>query len=238
MQRIAALPADRWPALLAALNGLATERHIQAFFNKESVESEIDRVGWSGGLNLSASQEYMFEVESNYGSKANYYLTRRYGVTLKREGGTLHHTVTVDLVNNTPYGSYERTYYHADVRLYVSEAAGYMASNLTPVKFANPGAPPGTKLLDGWVLVPCCGSHVQVAFQYDTPWTGTDKAPYQIYWQKQPGTVNDTLVVTWNGKTVTGDLGQDRVITLTSSGVSLIAGQPAQATLPSLNMGS
>jgi hypothetical protein len=124
------------------------------------------------------------------------------------------------------------------VRLYISEAAGYMASNLTPVKYPNPEAPPATKLLDGWVLVPCCGSHVQVAFQYDTPWTGTDKAPYQIYWQKQPGTVNDTVVVTWNGKTATGDLGRDRVIALTSTDVSLVAGQQGRATLPSLDLGT
>jgi hypothetical protein len=187
---------------------------------------------------LNAAQEFMFEVEDNFGSKANYYLTRRYAVTLKRQGGTLHHTVTVDFVNNTPYGSYDRTYYHADVRLFLTDVVGYKATNLTPVKYANPSPPPGTRLLDGWVLVPCCGSHVQAAFEYDTIWPVTEKGPYQIYWQKQPGTLNDPLTVTWNGKTVTGDLARDRVITLASNGVALTAGQQARATLPSLDLGT
>jgi hypothetical protein len=48
--------------------------------------------------------------------------------------------------------------------------------------------------------------------------------------------------VTWNDGnshtyTVSGDLGQDRVITLRLTGVTLTAGQPAQATLPSLSLG-
>lgn len=238
MERISALPPDRWPALLTALNGLAAERHIQAYFNNSTVENEIDRVGWSGSLNLNASQEYMFEVEDNYGSKANYYLTRRYVVALTRTGGTLHHKVTVEFANNTPYGSYARTYYHANVRLYISASAYSGSSNLTPVKYANPAPPSGTVLLDGWLMVQCCGSRGQAVLEYDTSWPATDKGPFQIYWQKQPGTLNDAITVTWNGKTVTGDLGQDRVITLTSSGVTLTAGQQAKATLPSLDLGA
>jgi hypothetical protein len=238
MERVSALPPDRWPALISALNGLAMGRHIQAYFNNSALENEIDNIGWSGSLNLNAAQEYMFEVEDNFGSKANYYLTRRYGVTLTREGGTLHHRVTVDFINNTPYGSYARTYYHANVRLYLSEGGGHMATNLIPLRYSNPPPPSGTRLLDGWLWVQCCGSHAQVAFEYDTPWPVAEKGSYQIYWQKQPGTLNDPVAVSWNGKTVTGDLGQDRVITLTRNGVTLSAGQQAQATLPSLDLGT
>lgn len=238
MERVSALPPDRWPALIAAFNGLAAERHLQAYFTNSSVENEIERVGWSGSLNLNGFQDYMYEVESNYGSKANYYLGRSYVVALTRSGGVLHHKVTVEYVNNTPYGSYPRTYYHADVRLYVSDTASSMATNLTPVKYANPAPPSGTLLLDGWLLVQCCGNRGQAVFEYDTPWPTTEKGSHQIYWQKQPGTLNDAISVTWSGITVTGDLAQDRVITLMRQGVTLAAGQPAQATLPTLNLGA
>lgn len=238
MDRIAALAPDRWPALIGALNGLAGERHIQAYFNDTKVEDEIERVGWSGALNLNAAREYMFEVEDNFGSKANYYLGRWYVVDLTRNGNTLHHRVTVEFANNTPYGSYERTYYHADVRLLVSDIATSMSSNLTPVKYANPAPPSGTRMLDGWLWVQCCGGRGQAVFEYDTPWPTTDKGPYQIYWQKQPGTLNDTVIVTWNGTSVRSDLAQDRVINLSRNGVDVVAGRPARATLPSLDLGT
>ena len=238
MARVAAMPPDRWPALIGALNGLAVERHIQAYFNNTTVEDEVERVGWSGSFNLNAAPEYMFEVEDNYGSKANYYLGRWYVVDLTRNGGALHHRVTVELANNTPSGSYARTYYHADVRFFVSDGATSMSTNLTPVKYANPPPPSGTRMLDGWLLVQCCGSHGQAVFEYDTPWPVNEKGPYQIYWQKQAGTLNDTVTVTWNGKRVTSDLGKDRVINLTRTGVEIVAGQPARATLPSLDFGT
>src|SRR5450759_791873 len=68
MKRVSALPPARWPGLISALNSLAAGRHLQAYFNNNTVETEIDRVGWSGTLNLNGFKDYMFEVESNYGS--------------------------------------------------------------------------------------------------------------------------------------------------------------------------
>jgi hypothetical protein len=48
-------------------------------------------------------------------------------------------------------------------------------------------------------------------------------------------------VIWYNGSgskyTVTGGLSQDQVITLTATGLTLTAGHPAQATLPSLGLG-
>jgi hypothetical protein len=243
MERVSALPSDRWPALLGALNALAAERHLQAYFANSLVENEISRVGWSGSLNLVGAQDYMLEVESNYfGDKANYFLTRHYTVTLTRIGANLHHKVTIDLVNAMPNGLTERTAYRVDVRLYVGNNASSTSDNLRSVKYPNPPAPLGTQLLDGWLPdVSCCGGTGQAVFEYDTAWPriqGSD----QIYWQKQPGTVSDKIDLTWNdgnGNTfkVSGDLGQDQVITLSPTGVSLTAGQPAQAKLPSLSLG-
>lgn len=238
MERVAALPPDRWPTLLGALNSLAVERHVQAYFNSSVVEAEIERVGWSGSLNLKAAREYMFEVEDNYGSKANYYLGRWYVVNLSRNGNFLHHKVTAEFSNNTPGGSYARTYYHADVRLLVSDIATSISTNLTPVRIANPAPPGGTKMADGWLLVQCCGSRGQAVFEYDTPWPASEKGPYQIYWQKQPGTPNDTVIVNWNGKTVTTDLSQDRMITLMPEALEIAAGRASAATLPSLDFGT
>ena len=244
MKRVAALSPDRWPALISALNKLAGARHIQAYFNNATAQAEIDRVGWSGTVNPTHATDYMMEVESNYyGDKANYFVTRHYTVTLTRKGQTLIHKVTVDVKNGTPCGIFQRTLYKADVRLYFPADATARTNNLRPVTYANPAPPTGTRFGDGWMPdVACGGGTGRAVFSYDTPFTENAASLYQIYWQKQPGTLNDTINIIWNdgsGHTykVSGNLAQDRVISLSPSGVTLTAGQPAQATLPSLSLG-
>lgn len=242
MKRISALPAERWPALIAALNDAATGRHLQSYFNNASVQAEMDRFGWSGIVNPTQLPNYMMEVESNYGgSKANYFVVRHYTVVLTRRGSLLHHQVTVDLVNNIPYRSNTIVHYKDYLRLYVGRIASSTSNNLRPPKFPEVGTPTSMRLTDGWLPdINCCGASGQAIFEYDTPWPS--QGVERIYWQKQPGTVNDKVDVVWNngnGHTyrVSGDLGQDRIITLTPTTVTLTAGQPAQATLPSLSLG-
>lgn len=244
MERVSTLSPDRWPALIAAFNSLVARRHFQAYFNNADVESEIDRVGWSGTMNPTGTADYMMEVESNYsGSKANYFVSRHYTVVLSRSGSELHHKVTVDLVNGTPYGSYVEVDYRADVRLYVGIPAAFTLDNLIPVRYPNPDPPLGTKLFNGWAPdIGCCGRQARVVFEYDTPWSVHDRGLHELYWQKQPGTVNDKVDVIWSDGaghtyTATGDLSQDRVITLMPNGVTLTPGEPAHATLPSLSLG-
>jgi hypothetical protein len=242
MEHMASLPADRWPDLISALNDLAGDRHLQAYFKNAAVQSEINRIGWSGRLNLSDGREYMFAVENNFGSKANYYLSRSYVVELTTEGTVLHHKVTINYVNRSPFGTASGRNYHADVRLFVSDTISSGSTNLTPVVIANPPPPPGVRVIEGWLLVECCGSVGQAVFQYDTPWPPAGKDPYRIYWQKQPGTLSDPVNVIWadgHGHTLTtrGDLGQDRLITLTPTGVTMTRGQSSQVNLPRLNLG-
>jgi uncharacterized protein DUF4012 len=243
MTRVATLSPDRWPALIGALNGLASARHVQAFFNNSDVENEIERVGWSGTVNPVGDADYMLEVENNYvGTKANYFLTRKYVVTLTRRSDLLHHEIKVTFANGTPNGQFDRGYYHADVLFYVGDKASSLSDNLGAVKYPNPNPPTGTRVLEGWITVACCGAQSQAVFEYDTPWPIHEKGRDQIYWQKQPGVVNDKVDVTWvnaNGEiyNVSGDLNQDRVISLSPTGVELTPGQPAQATLPNLSLG-
>lgn len=244
MERISTLPAERWPPLIGALNDLAIQRHLQAFFNNSAAEQEMQRLGWSGELNPVRSPDYMMEVESNYGgTKANYYLERHYTVVLSARDGVLHHQVVIDLINRTPSGSYPVVYYRPYVRLYVAQPVSSASDNLLLVRYQGPDPPAGTRLLDGWLQdIPCCGGQARVVFEYDTPWSASEPGLDRIYWQKQPGTVNDNIDVTWNdgnGHTykVRGGLGQDVIIRLSPTGVTLTAGQPAQANLPSLGLG-
>jgi hypothetical protein len=98
-------------------------------------------------------------------------------------------------------------------------------------------------MIDGWVpLFHGYGHSAEAVFSYDTPWTANGRGESQIYWQKQPGTSNDAITVRWSDGsghtyTATSDLGQDRVITISTRGVSIAVGRQAQAQLPSLSLG-
>jgi hypothetical protein len=244
MNRVATLPPDKWPALLTALNDLASSRHLQAYFNNVDVEKQIDQYGWSGVLNPTITSDWMMEVESNLGgTKANYFLTRHFTIELTRSGNTLHHKVTIDLTDDMPFSYRPNEYYRAYLRLYVGNLATATSDNLRRVLYPNPPPPPGARMIDGWVpLFHGYGHSAEAVFTYDTPWQANGRGEGQIYWQKQPGTINDVITVKWNDGfghtfTVNGDLGQDRVITFSARGLTIMAGRAAQAKLPSLSLG-
>lgn len=244
MNRIATLPPAQWPALISALNGLSTSRHLQAYFNNADVQKQIDQFGWSGTLNPTGGKDYMMEVESNLGgTKANYFVVRHFTVELSRSGSVLHHKVTIDVTDNMPFSYRPMEYYRAYLRLYVSASSSSTADNLRPAYYPNPPPPAGTKMIDGWIpLFHGYGHTGEAVFTYDTPWVADGRGESEMYWQKQPGTVNDAITVKWNDGfghsfTVSGDLGQDRVIAFSVSGLTITAGRAAQAKLPSLSLG-
>jgi hypothetical protein len=244
MARISSLPPSSWPALLSTLNDMATQRHLQVYFNNDTVEKAVSQFGWSGALNPTGARDYMMEVEANLGgTKANYFVVRHFTIEITRSGNTLHHKVTIDLTDNMPFSYRPGEYYSAYLRLYVSNTASSAGDNLRRVKYPNPAPPFGTAMIDGWVpTFHGYGHSAQAVFTYDSPWTGNGRGEGQIYWQKQPGTLNDAVTVKWddgNGHiyTTSGDLGQDRIIAFSARGVSFSAAQPAQAPLPSLSLG-
>jgi len=243
VHRLTKLKAAQWPAFISALNDLAQTHHLQAYFNNGPVQAEIGRFGWSGTLNPTKSHDFMMEVESNLGStKANYFVTRHYTVVLTHSGKLLHHKITVDLVNNMPYFYRPDEFYRAYMSMFVSSNATGLSINLRPTKYPDPKPPAGTRLLAGWLNTPGYGSRGEAVFEYNTPWQADASGNDALYWQKQPGTVNDAIDLVWNdGKghsfKAKGVLSLDLLITLTPTSVALDAGHRAQATLPSLSLG-
>jgi hypothetical protein len=245
MERVANLPAERWPDLIAALSDLAANRHFQAYFNSDLVQKEIDAIGWSGTLKVAPDTDFMMEVESNMGAtKANYFLTRNYTVELTRNGAMVHHKVTIDVTDDMPYIYRPSEYYYPYLRLYVSGNASGGSTNLRRVRYPNPPAPAGVAMIDGWIpLFHGYGHSAQAVFEYDTPWRVDARGLNKTYWQKQPGTLNDKINIVWNdgaGHTfrARGDLGQDRVIIISAKGVIITPGHAGKTpNLPNLSLG-
>lgn len=242
LQRIVALQPSQWPALISALNTLAASRDLQVYFNNGDVEKTMTQYGWSGVLNTARSADYMMEIEANLGgTKANYFVTRHYTVELTRIGSVIHHKVTIDIWDDMPYDYVPNEYYQAYIRMVTAGDADSMSDDLSHPQHQTP-APSGAQVLDGWIRIHGYHHDRVITFNWNTPWHPNGRGVEQIYWQKQPGTQADKVDVVWNdgnGHTykVSGDLGQDRVITLAPNGVSLTEGQVGTAQLPSLSLG-
>jgi hypothetical protein len=242
MARISALSPDRWPTLLGDFNALGSQRHLQVYLVNLAAEKEIDRYGWSGALNPTNSSEFFMELEDNYwGNKVNYYLTRHFTITLTLSGNVLHHKIAVDLVNRTPGNSYPRVDYRSVLRLYAGMPNSGGVTNVYPARYPAPAPPSGFRMLYGWLDVACCGGQRVGTFSYDTPWTPSADGTTTLYWQKQPGTSTDAVDIVWHDGSQThrlhGSFNQDTAVVLSTTGVTLTAGHPAQAILPNLSLG-
>jgi len=244
IEKVANLPSNRWPELVTALNTMAADHHIQAYFHNGPAETEMKNIGWSGTLNPAAQADYMYENEANLGgTKANYFLYRNYSVVLTRNGSTLHHQVTISYEDDS--NKPNTNYYSCYVRLYVPESATNLQSkNLRNPNYPNPEIPKGLKMIDGWFALhvdpKTSKGSTQIEFSYDTPWKPDAAGNAQVYWQKQAGPVQDKVDVKWivDGQTFTAasDLIQDRVIRLKPNGVSVEAGLAGSAHLPGLSL--
>jgi hypothetical protein len=249
VQRIATLQSGSWPLLISSLNDLAASKHLQTYFRNADVQKQIDQYGWSGAMRSAGTTDFMMETESNLGgTKANYYVTRHYTLELTRNGPNLHHRLSVNILDDMEYRYVPDEYYQAYMTLYVSDKTSGKNVDISRLclSCANfyppPASPPGTQSIGGWVFMHGYGHNRVIDFHWDTPWLPGHRGEEQIYWQKQPGTVNDTIDVIWNdgrGHTfkTSGDLGQDRVITLGPKGVTIVAGQLGSFQFPSLSLG-
>jgi Protein of unknown function (DUF4012) len=243
-QRVLTVPPGQWPSLITTLSDLVTHRNLQVYFNDPAAQAEMDRFGWSGTLNPTHAVDYMMETEANLGgTKANYFVSRSYTLTLSHVGDALHHVVAVDVTDNMPYSYHPGDYYHGFATLYMPDKSSAGTANLTRGKYPDPSPPASMHMIDGWMTaIPGGGGHTRTVFSYDTPWQVDDQGVAHIYWQKQPGTLNDKIQVSWAGLnqtvyTASSQLSSDQVINLGPGGVSLTAGQPAQAKLPSISLG-
>jgi hypothetical protein len=160
---------------------------------------------------------------------------------LVNQGGTLKHTLTVTLKNSTPAGYINGRRYIFYVRIYFPADTTNLsrASNLVVDKVPSQETQKGIALMDGWGQVNIDAARGYGVVDFTFSWTTKipSSGPSPIYWQKQPGTLNDSVTVTYavNGRSFVSrtDLSQDRILTLTPSGIGVEAGSSGAAAIPS-----
>jgi hypothetical protein len=245
IEKISNLPSDGWPNLLNALNGAVQGRHLQVYFNNQEAETEMGRISWGGATPApSADRELMLEVESNFSAnKANHFLERTYDLSLVNVNGKLRHHLVINLKNATPAGYLGGRQYNCYLRYYYpASATDVVTQHLTADRYPSDEKPDGLKLADGWLDMEITNlragfATAQVVIDYTTD-LGDLAGRHEILWQKQAGTLNDKVHVSFQsgGKTYTADsdLGQDRLLTLSPEGLKVMAANVALAHLPIL----
>jgi len=242
LEKLLALAPSSWAGLVTNLNKAVTERHLQVYFTQDALQTEMSRVGWTGSMAPSADEEFIREIESNYGdTKANHFLERKYSLTVQSIGGKLTHHLVIDLKDSMPDG-------YAGGRQYRCELRFYYPANATDVRMAGtsgPGLPvdevppAGLKVLTGWFQINVdlksgFGTQ-QVVIDWTTPATA---GAHRIYWEKQAGTLADALSVSWASggqvRTATTDLQSDRLLTFDNGKLTVAAGKTGQAQLPTV----
>jgi hypothetical protein len=226
--------------LSTALNNAVAQRHLQVYFNNTPAEVEMTKISWSGGLGTpKVGQELIAEVEANYGgTKTNHFLDRMFDLDLNYQDGKLHHKLTITLTDKAPDGYEGGRHYTAYVRLYTpANATDVKVTGLGPTGFPADESPKDLRVMDGQVqiTIPPFPSTKTVTFEYTTDVHDLSSG-HEIYWQKQAGTLNDPVKVTYhvNGRTYTanGDLNFDRLLLLTEQGVQIKQGVSGGAKLP------
>ncbi len=245
LARISNVPSSSWTGLIATLNTLAAQRHLQTFFHNSPAETEMGNIGWSGALNPAKTSDYLNVVEANLGgTKANYFLTRKYDLALTKVGNTLHHQLTISYEDDSTLAN--TNYYSCYLRMFVpAYATGLSSQGLRADKYPPPDSPSGLKMTDGWFALnvnPRTSKGTsEVVLTYDTPWQPDAAGDEVIYWQKQPGTgpdiVNVTMKADGRSSSATGDVSQDRKIVINATGVvKIVPGQAGSAHLPGLSL--
>jgi len=238
------LPPADLPRLVRIVADMVRARHLQVHFNSADADRAAARLGATDLLNPLGSSDFLLETEDNYGgSKANYFLQRRFRLVLTRSGAALHHSLTVDLHDGAPadrpwigpdYYAYLRVTVPAEAtHITLSSARSAEYAPIQPPASRTQVPPAGAQVAGGWIFVlvgqGLTGDY-EATFTWDTPWRPAAGGSASLYWQKQPGTVADPLEVTWASGAGTvsavSDLGQDRLVTVGPRGLTI---EPAPA---------
>jgi hypothetical protein len=231
------LPPASLTKLVGIVQQMVSGRHLQVHFNDASVQQQAGRLGVSDSLNPQHAADFLLETEDNYGgSKANYYIKRSFELDLTHTGSTLQHKLIVSLHDGAPPDRpYDGPQYYAYLRITVPANATHVSytsaksteyAPIEPPARRNQVPPAGSQVTGGWIFILVgngLSGNYQVTFTWNTPWTAAADGSDAMYWEKQPGTVQDPVKVVWTdgGASVsaTSDLGQDRVVTLRPNSV-------------------
>lgn len=201
------------------------EKDLLIFFNGEEAQKVIDGLGWNGAIkNVKCKiqkeclEDYLMIVEANVGvNKANYFLERSLELeTQVGPGDKIEKKLLIFYQNKSPSEIFPAGKYKNYLRLYLPEGSVLMKCQVDGEECKIEEETEHQREIFGFLVeVPAGGKRkVEVGWQIEGSFRGGD---YRFLWQKQPGTRNDPLMVSFGGLTQEGllryndSLSEDRI---------------------------
>lgn len=125
LDRLAALPGDRWVGLLDGLHGALERRDILLWFAEDALLRYADDNGWTGRIHREDGDYLMVNIANIAGAKADAVTATAVKLETRLQDGTLVHRLTLTRRNDghaSPYGFYNKTN-RSYVRLLVPEGS-------------------------------------------------------------------------------------------------------------------
>ncbi|MBT6401132.1 NAD-dependent epimerase/dehydratase family protein [candidate division WWE3 bacterium] len=207
LEGIFALSSEDMPKLMTEVTKALEERHLMISLSDSTFGAELEKKGWDGSLKDISASDYLYVVNSNVGgTKANYFVRNNmeYTVTSQTRDGLLrgvlslkyNHTGTDLAWPGGPYKDYVRVLTQEGSNLTgaaVSYDGGQNKDIFEDIVITKEGKYNSFETLIE--LAP--QQNATLTFYYDLPSdlsiTQTNK-DYNLYWQKQPGTKEDSII--------------------------------------------
>jgi nucleoside-diphosphate-sugar epimerase len=221
LESVFSLPQDKIPALLGVLYSSLEQKHILVDLYGTHLSKYLGEKGWDGSLlDASAESDYLYVVNANVGgTKSNYYVKNdiNYAVSSKTSDGVMRGELELTYENTQqnadwpggPYKNYVRVLVQDGSKLTGAFVMGEQDAVATQTPSDVMGATSGTDIFDK-VVITKVGKYisfeypivvnpqekVSLLFNYDLPGSLSAKKDvnnYNLVWQKQPGTQNDSI---------------------------------------------
>ncbi len=209
LEKIFALPDESLPALFKQFHSSLEQKHTLVYLPKTSFSAFLKANGWDGSV-ADVDGDYLYVVNANLGgTKANYYVEQSavYEVSSKTRDGLLRAGLTLNYEHTGKDNSWPGGAYTNYVRVITQTG-----TKLTGAKLEINGSE--TDIFKDVVISKESGhpsyeasfklqpqQKARVVLEYDLPanlaLTRSNEG-YKLFWQKQPGTLNDEYGVTLN----------------------------------------
>ena len=221
LEGVFSLPQDKIPALLGVLYSSLEQKHILIDLYGTHLSKYLAEKGWDGALlDARVGNDYLYVVNANVGgTKSNYYVKNgmNYAVSSKTSDGVLRGELELTYENTQKNADWPGGPYKNYVRVLVTDGSKLTGAFLTGSQEAPSteksadvmGAASGVNIFDK-VVITKVGKYtsfeysvvvnplekVSLILNYDLPVSLSAKKAgnnYNLIWQKQPGTQNDSL---------------------------------------------
>ncbi len=202
--KFAQFPAIRWPEVVNKVSHALDEKQVLVYARDAGTEAVLDSYGWSGKIN-DASMDYLGVFDANmFSLKTDPYVTRSIFYRVRQE--VIGMVGEVELVYSYPKSgpAWKTKGYRSWTRVYVpkgsilTEAKGAMKEEGSTVPGEVEISQEFGKTVFGAFLAVEVGEVKRLKFKYRLPEAvaaSVRRGRYELYVQKQPGTIGHSLTV-------------------------------------------